>query len=452
MATIRLIPSSCTVSNASYVSLTDTSNMYANTDSTNYGTITHNRATGSTYYAYLMGFNFADIPSDATVNSFTVKIKASAQGHTTSTSSSYYMSLVQGTNHTQIGNTSADGRLSTTTTIFTFANGSLTWSQVVGYGANFGIRIPLRRASTNTADVVSVYGAEIEVTYTVPIPHDISVTNNSSTALVTPTGTHTVYEGDEFSVTISNVSNLNDIEIKDNGNDVKSQLVLHPSGQETQTFHLDSLDEATGTIYQGSSYNNAIGKSYTNSSTDSSTGYTRMSVSTQTVHMKYNFDCSSIPQNATITNVSCTAKVRGGSTSHIQLYSGNVAKGSAYTLPSTGETTINLTCGTWTREELNSAKFYFEGNSNGGSNSIRLWGVDLVITYTSSEYYSYTISNISADHTILISDAQSNKMYMKVNGDWVGLQKVHKKINGSWVEQTDLTNVFESGKIYVRNQ
>jgi len=98
MATIRLIPSTSAVSNASYASIASASNMYTNTDSTTYGTFTHNRAsTNNTYYGYLRGFNFDDIPDNATVTSFTVKIKASATGHTTSTSSSYYMSLVNNT-------------------------------------------------------------------------------------------------------------------------------------------------------------------------------------------------------------------------------------------------------------------------------------------------------------------------------------------------------------------
>ena len=98
MATIRLIPSTYALSNSSYLTISNAGNMYANTDSTTYGTVTHTRAsTNNTYYLYLRGFNIDDVPSNATVSSFTVKIKASATGHTTSTSSSYYMGLINGT-------------------------------------------------------------------------------------------------------------------------------------------------------------------------------------------------------------------------------------------------------------------------------------------------------------------------------------------------------------------
>ena len=175
MATVRLIPSTSAVSNSSYVTIANASNMYANTDSTTAGTITHNRAsTSNTYYAYIRGFNFSAVPENAVVSDWTVKIKSSATGHTTSTSTSYQMTLCNNTS--TIGSTYASGRLSTTVTTFTFAEGSLTWDTIVGYGSNFGIRIPLRRASSNTADVVSVYGAEIEVTYTVPNPRTITTT------------------------------------------------------------------------------------------------------------------------------------------------------------------------------------------------------------------------------------------------------------------------------------
>lgn len=69
MATIRLVPSVSAVSNASYATIDNAANMYANTDSTTYGTFTHNRAsTNNTYYGYLRGFNFDDVPSNAVVS------------------------------------------------------------------------------------------------------------------------------------------------------------------------------------------------------------------------------------------------------------------------------------------------------------------------------------------------------------------------------------------------
>ena len=249
MATIRLVPSTSAINNASYATINNATNMYTNTDSTTYGTFTHNRAsTNNTYYGYLRGFNFDDVPSNAVVSSWTVKIRASATGHTTSTSSSYYMSLVNGT--TQIGSTSANGRLSTTITTFTFAEGSLDWDTIKDYGADFGIRIPMRRANSNTADVVSVYGAEIEVTYTVPVSRTIT-TSLSGSGTISPSGSNTYYDGDEFELTITPTNTSDTVTATHNGSDVTSQLVAHGVSS------TESTDLGTYALVSGSFYGSA---------------------------------------------------------------------------------------------------------------------------------------------------------------------------------------------------
>jgi hypothetical protein len=80
-------------------------------------------------------------------------------------------------------------------------------------------------------------------------------------------------------------------------------------------------------------------------------------------------------------------------------------------------------------------------------------GVDITSNFTgASGNYSYTITNVSTDHTVTVSDiTPSEVMYTKSNGSWTTMSKVYKKINNAWVEQTDLTNVFEADKIYVRD-
>jgi len=80
--------------------------------------------------------------------------------------------------------------------------------------------------------------------------------------------------------------------------------------------------------------------------------------------LTYNFDCSSIPQNATITGVSCVAAAACYSngqyfdTRTVQLYSGSTAKGTAVTITGTGNTRTdhNIDGGSWTRAELDNAK------------------------------------------------------------------------------------------------
>lgn len=80
MATIRLVPSTYELSNTQYLSVSNASNMYTNTDSTTYATITNSRTSTSSYYIYVRGFNFDDIPANAIVSDFTVRLKGNYSG------------------------------------------------------------------------------------------------------------------------------------------------------------------------------------------------------------------------------------------------------------------------------------------------------------------------------------------------------------------------------------
>lgn len=456
MPTIRLVPSASAVSNSSYASVANASNMYTNTDSTTYGTFTHNRAsTSNTYYGYLRGFNFSDVPSNAIINGWTVKIKASATGHTTSTSSSYYMSLVNNT--TQIGSTSASGRLSTTVTTFTFAEGSLTWDTIKGYGANFGIRIPMRRASSNTADVVSVYGAEIEVDYTLPVYHDVTLSNSTS-ANVAVSDSHPL-EGTDVVVS---TDTLTGITVKDNGVDVTSQFVQASGGTVSETpgsTFTTGFSSSSGNFYQNSSTTStswleyAIGHSAESPYSTSNTNNTYVKPEGSTGWINYHFDFSEIPTTATIDSVS--VKVYGGredstvDSTHVarfQCYSGSTAKGTRQDFTSTSNGSVTVSdVGTWTASELHDAQLRFELGYYGG----RMLGITWTVTYTMSGYV-YTISNVTADHAIVVtSGGTTTALYVKQNGSWVQVSRAYKKVNGSWT-QVAVDQAFTDGVKYVK--
>lgn len=458
MATARLVPSTNYVNNSSYVAVANATNMYTNTDSTTYGTFTHNRAsTNNTYYAYLRGFNFSSIPNDATVNSFTIKIKASATGHTTSTSSSYYMSLYNGT--TAIGSTSASGRLSTTLTTFTFAiPTSLTWDVMKGYGSNFGIRIPLRRASSNTADVVSVYGAEIEVDYTVAVQYSVTI-NNSTSATVTASDT-APYEGDDVDIFTDTLSGLT---ITDNGIDVTSQFTQMTGGSLSATpgsHFTTGFSSTSGNFYQNSSTTStswleyAIGHSAESPYSTSNTSNTYVKPEGSTGWINYEFDFSDIPNDATINSVSVAVYgAREDSsidTSHVarfQCYSGSTAKGTIQNFTSTSNSKVTVTdVGTWTATELHNAQLRFELGYYGG----RMLGITWTVNYTVSGYV-YVITAIAANHTIVVtSGGVVQTLYFKNNNAWVAATAVYKKVSGSWVLQQDLSTVFDSLTNYIK--
>lgn len=122
MATIRLVPSVYAVSSTTYLSVSNATNMYHNTDNTTYATIENTYASTASRYLYLRGFNFNDIPDNAIINSFTVKIKGHEEG--LSTSASYAPRIANGTS--AIANTTASSNFGTSTQTITVPTGALT--------------------------------------------------------------------------------------------------------------------------------------------------------------------------------------------------------------------------------------------------------------------------------------------------------------------------------------
>lgn len=456
MATIRLVPSASAVSSASYASISDASNMYTNTDSTTYGTFTHNRAsTSNTYYGYLRGFNFSDVPSSAVVSSFTVKIKASATGHTTSTSTSYYMTLCNNTS--SISGTTASGRLSTSTTTFTFSHSTLDWDTIKGYGSNFGIRVPMRRASQNTADVVSVYGAEIEVEYTIPTPRTVTTTLSGS-GTIDPSGTQTMYDGDEYDLTIEPTNTSDTVTATRNGSDITSQLTYHPSGDTNLTNVLGTYSLVSGGFNgSGASYfQGIVGHGHDTATTTTSNYYSSSSGTNAVFHYDVSFE--GIPEDATIKSLYMMANGHAESTSQsseymcVQLKSGSTALSAQYNFKSAGTSnstqTIQATTLPTVAQLENLVVECTLGYYGGAIN-----GVTVFLTYEmDSVFYTYS-TTISGDMTIAVTigggGGDTSKIYVKLNGSWVEATP-YKKVNGSWVLQTDVTNVFDSTKKYIK--
>lgn len=453
MATIRLIPSTSAVSNSSYASISNASNMYTNTDSTTYGTFTHNRAsTNSTYYGYLRGFNFSAVPDNAIVSSFTVKIKASATGHTTSTSSSYYMSLVNNT--TQIGSTSASGRLSTTVTVFTFAEGSLTWDTIKGYGSKFGIRIPMRRSSSNTADVVSVYGAEIEVEYTVPTPRTITATLTGN-GTISPSGTNTYYDGDEIDLIITPTNKSDPVTATRDGADITSQLVAHGTEIDADRV-LGAFTLVSGSFNSGESwFEDREGKGHDTTDTTTNNYYSGSSSTTAVFTYDVGFN---LPSNANITRVYAIINAHAESNSNaseymcFQLVSGstNLSEEINFKTISTSNTNHTLECDTLpTVAQIAVMKLRCRLGYYGGA----LNGATVYVEYDTGgtlDHYTYTFT-VSADTTIAVvigGSGGTDKLYVKINGTWVEDATAYKKVNGAWVEQFNIASLFNTTDNY----
>lgn len=187
----------------------------------------------------------------------------------------------------------------------------------------------------------------------------------------------------------------------------------------------------------------------TNGYADStSTDYARVNLtrgqSAQT-HVYWEFSLPAIPTNATIDSITCNYKARVSSSSTnyiaqatIQLYSGTTAKGSSKSIRTTSTDASSLSSdqiGTWTPAEINAGMRLRTWAQRGGSR-------------TTSNYYIYFYG---ADIEIEYTEASGDKVFIKSNGSWVEVVKAYKKVNGEWVEQTNLTTLFDSNKLIIKN-
>lgn len=258
------------------------------------------------------------------------------------------------------------------------------------------------------------------------------------------------------------------------------------------------------------------------SSTDYAT--TSMTSSGTSVYLAFNIPVSQLPNGASISSISCRAKMWYGNgyssyvdSMAVQMYRGSTAVGSEqsvgiYTLSADGTQISNPGTG-WVasnfRNNNASVRFYGKTNSSGVSMQMRIYGATITINYTYSGttytitssssvggvsvsptsatvypgadqditittgsldgiavtdngndvtsslvagtgVYTYSLTDISANHTILVAEANTDKFYFKNGSTWVAAKKVYKKISGVWVEQSDLPSVITGDVHYKR--
>ena len=444
MPTIKLVPSTYYLSNTSYLSVSNASNMYDDCDSTTHATVTNSRTSTSSYYIYVRGFNFDDIPSAAVVSDFTIRLKGNYSG-----GYSQNMYLYDGTS-TSMGSAS-----SLSSTVYTREfDCSATWEQVVAAGSDFGIRINCRRSSRNTTSYIYIYGAEIEVTYTIPDPRTIT-TSLSGSGTISPSGSTTTYDGEEFELTITPTNASDTVTVTKDGVDVTSDLVAHGAGS-TVTIIPD--DVTTSGIQSGSSYAEyAVGNS-AESPSSSGTSSNMYASSESTGYAAYSFDFSGIPSNATIEDIEVrcyghreSSTIDSTHVSQCVLYNGSTAISEEVDFPSTSNSIITVIPNDIpTRSQLDNVVLRHYVGYYGGL----ILGISFDVTYSTGggiDHYTYTFT-VSGNSTIAVTiggSVATPKLYVKQGGIWKAVEKAYKKVNGSWVQQSDLTTVFQTGNKYI---
>lgn len=421
--------------------------MYNNTDNDTYATVKNSRTSTSSYYIYLRGFNFDDIPSAAIVSSFTIKLKARESG--VSTSSSYKPYLADGTSAI---NGSCDA-ITTTATTHTFTGLTSDWNDIKAMGSDFGIRINCRRASRNTTGYVYIYGAEIEVTYTLPVSATVTSTLQGN-GTISPSGAYSTYEGEEYTLTITPTNKSDAVTATKDGVDITSQLAAHGAGS---SITATPDDVSTHSIQSGSSYAEyAVGHS-AESPSSSGTSSNMYASSGSTGYAEYTFDFSAIPSGATIESIEVrcyghreSPTIDSSHVSQCVLYNGSTAISEEVDFPHTSNSIITVTPTDMpTRSELDNVTVRHYVGYYGGL----VLGISFDVTYstgTGVDHYTYTYT-VAGDAVIaVVIGGSSATLYFKVNGVWTSASKAYVKVNGAWVQQSDITTIFNPYTNYVK--
>lgn len=436
MATIKLTPSTYYLSSSSYLSVSNASNMYADTSSGTYATVTNSRASTTSYYIYLRGFDFDSIPDGAMVSGFTVRLKARESGVSTSTSYKPYLA-----NGTSAINGSCDV-ITTTAATHEFTGVSADWDTIVGYGNNFGIRINCRRASRNTTSYMYIYGAEIEVTYTVPVYHSVTVSNSTS-ATVTVSDSNPL-EGTDVEVRASTVTG---IQIKDNGVDVTSQFTQRSETAESYSVvnvgsYGFNLNSSTGYYV---SNNKGVSKSAAVARVDFHVPVAATITFTYINYAEQGYDFGVFGNIDVALSNNYYAAGSSGAAITDSSYK-RACNTSTYNSSSAQTLTYDMSAGDhsiWVKYSKDDAS-----DSNNDTLQFKV-AITLDEPFTPGTYYGYDINNIVADHVIVVTASSSGPIfYVKQNGVWVGVTKVYRKANGSWTEIDPST--LDSTAKYVR--
>ena len=481
MATIRLIPSAYSLSNTSYLSISNASNMYTNTDSTTYATVNHTRRSTTSYYIYVKGFNFNDIPADAIINSATVKVKAKV------TSAGSYAPALYNNKTSLDQNLSGNiGTTATTSTVDITSN----WETYKGYGSNFGIRLRLNRSSRNTASSMNIYGAEILVDYTLPVYHNVSVTQSTGGTIslsqsgqvlegTTVTVTATPSDGYELENIYVNGTALSGTSFVVNEDKAVSavfnQLITYAISTSITGGTLRSPTAASVTVSGGADYEITFNGNpdYTFSSmTVNGIEVTPITKNAPAPSPTYIVSTNySTYQGYTLSNAydgndstyfwSAEAQASG---KYILITFSDFVNLSSFSTYSSNSTDYPHSCNvlqvsangtSWTNigtfSDSQTSTFSNITNANNikyvriyATSGISNWLVlnEITMSYEAAasggEYYSYTISAVDSDKTVIIIFNEPDTYYVKVDGRWRKVLTAYRKVNGTW-EEIDYT-------------
>ena len=434
--TISAHPTSYDTSHHSYASISSSypiTNAYTDSSSTTYCQVSWKTGSGAETYVYLK-FDLSAIPNDATIKSVTAKAKGYVNTTNSSRVTTRQMQLATGTTLKGSART-----LSTSTSEQTFTDVG-TWTRAELHDAR--IRYYVKRGTSNTSSTyqMRMYGATITVTYEWQETAYTITVNNSSSATVTANPTE-VESGGTSTIKASTVSGIT---VTDNGVDITSQFVQRTDPAES--YEVTNVGTYGFTLNSNNYYqsnNTGIDKSAAVCRVDFTVPVEATITFTFINYAEQGYDFGVFGNIDTALNNNYYPAGSSGATisdssyklaCNTSTYNSSSAKTLTYTM-SAGEHYIYVK--------------YSKDDASADNNDTLQFKVAITLNepYSPDPYYTYDITNVTADHTVVVVNAGGSLIfYQKVNGSWTALNVVtaYKKVNGSWVVQTDWTSVFNT--------
>lgn len=414
---ISIIPSGYT----GLSSLTTTTNYpvtngYTDSSSTTYARFT--LSSGSTGYLYYT-FDCSSIPADATITTITGTVKAyvSSTSRVTSTQCQLFTgTTAKGSNVTFASTSSSNTVNITPGTSWTRNELDDLRLKIGGTGSSSSGGGGGGGGGGNSSRYIYFYGANITINYTVPgVEYEITSTLATDTVdSIDPSGVTYVEENGNYELNIY-ANSIDDFKVEDNDIDVTSSLVQHEiSSGGTLSTVLGEYTLVSGS-FNGSGatwFSGIVGNGADTSNTTTSNYYSSASGTIAVFNYKLVFD--NIPSNATITRLYAQVNGHAESTSQsneymcAQLRAGDTELSDELNFKSVGTSNSTQTIEATTLptvSQLQNLILYCRLGYYGGA----INGATCYIEYTTpssgSYYWTYTLNNVSADHTIIISDS-----------------------------------------------
>jgi len=439
--TITSHPTSYDTSHYSYASISSSypiTNAYTDSSSTSYCQVNWTTGQNAESYVYLKFSGFDAIPANATIKTVTAKAKGYVSTTNNSRVTSRQMQLASGT--TLMGSALT---MSNSTSEQTFSSVG-TWTRALLQDA--GIRYYVKRGTSNTSSSYNfrMYGATMTVTYEWQETTYTITVSNSTSATVTANPAEVV-SGESSEIKASTITGIT---VKDNGTDITSSFTQRTEPSSSYSVvNVGTYGFALNSNSYYESNNKGIDKSAAVCRVDFYVPVAATITFTFINYAEQGYDFGVFGNIDVSLSNNYYAAGSGGATITDSSY--KLACNTSTYNKSTAQTlTYSMTSGNhsiWVK--------YSKDDGTSSYNDTLQFKVAITLDepYTPTTYYGYDLTNVSADHTILVTGGSNpDKIYFKSNGSWVAATKVYKKISGSWVEQSDLTNVFNPSTNYVK--